>query len=223
METLLYISASIALLALAGLFVYLIRFISGTKGLLDTVTNAMQGLIGEIGAIRTSLQGTITNIEGITGKVEGTVDRLNDSMERVNSQLDQVEGIVESVKVMTEDVSRLTTDATDVVHGAKNVVVGVISMVDNVQSSVQKPVNEVMTIFSALGKGIRKFRMKLGGADSNGHMPGMTRGELTEGTTGSQERSSSFSGGASDGLSSGQVREATVVTHTTVIADGVSS
>ena len=68
-------------------------------------------------------------------------------MERVNAQLDQVEGIVESVRVMTEDVSRLTTDATDVVHDAKNVVVGVIGMVDNVQSSVQRPVNEIMTIF----------------------------------------------------------------------------
>jgi len=169
METLLYISASVALLALAGLFIYLIRFISGANGLLATVTKSVNDLIGEIGTIRGSLQGTINNIEGITGKVEGTVDRLNDSMERVNAQLGQVEGIVGSVREMTEEVSRLTTDATDVVHGAKNVVVSVIGFVDNVQSSVQKPVNEVMTIFSALGTGIRKFRRKLGGAESNGH------------------------------------------------------
>lgn len=219
METLLYISASIALLALAGLFIYLIRFISGTKSLLDTVTTSVNGIVGEIGAIRNSLQGTIKNIEGITGKVEGTVDRLNDSVERVNAQLDQVEGIVESVKVMTEDVSRLTTDATDVVHGAKNVVVGVIGMVDNVQSSVQKPVNEVMTIVSAIGKGIRKFRMKLGGADSNGQI---SRSELPDGMMGRDERSS-FSGASSDGdsFSAGSVHETTVVTHTTVLAEGV--
>lgn len=165
MEIFLYVSASLALLALAGLFIYLMRFLSSTSSLLNSVTTALQGIIDEIGAIRTSLQGTIKNFEGITGKVEGTVDRLNDSVERVNGQLSQVEGIVQSVRVMTEDVSRLTTDATDVVHDAKNVVVGVIGMVDNVQSSVQKPVNELMTIFGALGKGIRKFRMKLAGVD----------------------------------------------------------
>lgn len=173
MDTFLYISASIALLALAGLFIYLIIFINSTKGLLNTVTGAMQSLIGEIGAIRTSLQGTIKNLEGITGKVEGTVVQLNDSIGRVNSQLDQVEGIVGSVKEMTNDVSRLTNDATDVVHGAKNVVVSVIGFVDNVQSNIQKPVNEVMTIFSALAKGINRFRMKLGASDSNGHAPAL--------------------------------------------------
>jgi uncharacterized protein YoxC len=171
MDTFLYISASIALLALAGLFIYLIIFFNSTKGLLNTVTGAMQSLIGEIGAIRASLQGTIKNLEGITGKVEGTVVQLNDSIGRVNSQLDQVEGIVGSVKEMTNDVSRLTTDATDVVHGAKNVVVSVIGFVDNVQSNIQKPVNEVMTIFSALAKGIHRFRMKLGASESNGHAP----------------------------------------------------
>lgn len=219
METLLYISASIALLALAGLFIYLIRFIGGVKGLLGTVTTAVDGVVGEIGAIRTNLQGTIKNIEGITGKVEGTVDRLNDSMERVNSQLDQVEGIVESVKVMTEDVSRLTTDATDVVHEAKNVVVGVIGLVDNVQSSVQRPVNEVMTIFSALGKGIRKFRMKLGGAESNGGASAMSRRELPDGMVGPEEPF--FAGVSSEevSISADGTTETTVVTQTTVFAD----
>jgi|GEM_PF-1465296 len=169
METVLYISASVALLALAGLFIYLIRFIGSTRGLLGSVTTALQGIIDEIGALRSNLQGTIRNVEGITGKVEGTVDRLNDSMTRVNMQLDQVEGIVESVRVVAQDVSRVATDATDVVHEAKSVVVGVIGLADNVQNSVQKPVNELMTIFSALGIGIRRFRMKLAGAGSNGH------------------------------------------------------
>ncbi len=216
MDTLLYISASIALLALAGLFIYLIILFSSTKGLLNSVTGALQGIIGEITAIRGSLQGTINNIEGITGKVEGTVDRLNDSMERVNSQLDQVEGIVESVKVMTEDVSRLTTDATDVIHDAKGVVVGVIGMVDTVQSSVQKPVNELMTIFSALGTGIRKFRMKLAGAKSNGHSPNTSGAGISEGSIILDERSY-----ATSQLSEGQDYGNTVVTqvtHTTVMA-----
>ncbi len=94
METVLYICASVALLALAGLFIFLITFVHGTKGLLGSVGQALQGLITEIGAIRGSLQGTVKNLEGIVGKVEGTVDR-------VNAQLDQVEGIVASAKVIS--------------------------------------------------------------------------------------------------------------------------
>ena len=114
--------------------------------------------------------GTIKNVEGIVGKLEGTVDQLNNSVGRVNAQLDQVEGIVSSVRVVSEDVSRLATDATDVVHGAKNIVVSVLGFVDNVQSSVQKPINEVAMILSALGTGIRKFRQRLGGTDSDGQL-----------------------------------------------------
>jgi uncharacterized protein YoxC len=171
METVLYISASVALLALAGLFIYLITFIKSTGGLLDSVAKSLNDLIKEIGSLRGSLTGTIKNVEGIVGKLEGTVDQLNNSVGRVNSQLDQVEGIVSSVRVVSEDVSRLATDATDVVHGAKNIVVSVLGFVDNVQSSVQKPINEVATILSALGTGIRKFRHKLGGAESDGHAP----------------------------------------------------
>lgn len=148
MEPLLYISASIALLALAGLFVYLIVFINSTKGLLASVTNALNILISEIGALRLNLQGTIKNLEGIAGSMQDTV-------ERVNAQLDQVEGIV-------SNVNRVATDATDVVHSARNVVVSVIGFVDNVQSSVQRPINEAATVISALGAWIEAFRAKLG-------------------------------------------------------------
>ncbi|MDB5034001.1 MAG: hypothetical protein JWQ98_1242 [Chlorobi bacterium] len=149
MEILLYIAGAIALLALAGLFVFLIFFLNGTKGLLNGVTVALKDLVGEITALRGSLQGTI--------------GKLNDSVGRINAQLDQVEGIIGSVREMTNDVARLTSDATDVVHDAKNIVVSVIGFVDNVQAQVQKPITEVATIFSALGAGIRKFRRKLGG------------------------------------------------------------
>jgi uncharacterized protein YoxC len=159
MEILLYICGSVALLALAGLFIFLIVFINGTKGLLNSVGTALQGLITEVGALRVSLQGTVKNLEGIVGKMEVTVDR-------VNSQLDQVEGIVASVKVVSQDVARLATDATDVVHSAKSVAVSVIGFVDQTQQQVQRPINEVMSILTAVSAGIRKFRMKLGGEES---------------------------------------------------------
>lgn len=160
MEIVLYICASVALLALAVLFIFLIVFINGTKGLLGSVGDALKNLVTEIGAIRGNLQGTIKNLEGIVGKMEGTVDR-------VNAQLDQVEGIIGSVKNVSQDVARLTGDATDIVHGAKNIVVSVIGFVDHTQQQIQKPVNEVMAILGAVGVGINKFRTKIGGADDD--------------------------------------------------------
>lgn len=155
METVLYICASVALLALAGLFVFLIVFINGAKEVLVSVTGTVRDLTGEVSAIRGSLQGTIS--------------KMNDSIDRVNGQLDQIEGIVESVKDVSHDVARLTSDATDVIHGASNIVVSVIGFVDNMQQQVQKPINEVMAILGAVSNGIHQFRMKLGGAESNGH------------------------------------------------------
>lgn len=181
MEIVLYICASVALLALAGLFIFLIVFINGTKGLLGSVGDALKNLVTEIGAIRGSLQGTIKNLEGIVGKMEGTVDR-------VNAQLDQVEGIVESVKDVSKDVARLTGDATDVVHSAKNIVVSVIGFVDHTQQQIQKPVNEVMAILAAVSVGINKFRTKLGGDDDGAAHGGGAHDGAMQTEMGSQGR-----------------------------------
>jgi len=163
-QIILYVSASIALLALAALFIYLINFIRSGRGLIDNVTTAVRGLVDEIKALRSNLQGTIQNLEGVSGQVVGTVSRLNQSVDRVNQQLEEVGGIVGSVKQITSDASRITDDATDVIHGARNVVVSLLNLEQSIQTKVTEPVDEVLTVFSALGKGIRVFRRKLAGA-----------------------------------------------------------
>jgi uncharacterized protein YoxC len=170
MATFLYVAASIALLALAGLFIYLITLLNSSKTLIDNVIKVVQGITDEISAIRTSLQGTIQNLEGITGKVDGTVDRLNTTMDRVNGQLNEVEGIVGSVRQMTVDASRITDDATDVVHAARNVVISIVDLEQDIQRKVQGPVQEVLGIFGALSKGIRAFREKITGTGAVGYV-----------------------------------------------------
>lgn len=165
MSILVYVSASIALLALAGLFIYLITFLNSSRGLIDNITKTVQGITEEMQALRLSLSGTIVNLEAITGKVDGTVDRLNTSMDRVNSQLTVVEGIVGSVRQMTNDVSRIADDATEVVHAARNVVISIVDLEQDIQQKVQAPVVEAMNLFSALGRGMRAFREKLAGPE----------------------------------------------------------
>ncbi len=156
MEVALYISGSIALLALAGLFVYLTRFIAHSRRLIDDAGKGIGALVGEIGALRADLTGTLKNLEDISQKVEGTIDRVNGSIERVNGQLYQVEGIIASVKEMT-------VDATQVVHAAKGVVISVIELEQNIQRTVEQPVMESLNFLSAIAKGIRAFRLKLAG------------------------------------------------------------
>lgn len=179
MSTILYISASIALLALAGLFIYLIMLLRGSKDLVDNVTKTVGGITNEISQIRLSLAGTIQNVEAITGKVDGTVDRLNTSMDRVNAQLGEVEGIVGSVRQMTADVTRIADDATDVVHAAKNVVISIVDLEQDIQRKVQAPVVEALGLLNAVGRGIRVFREKLAGT-----APGASDGLVTNPRTG---------------------------------------
>jgi uncharacterized protein YoxC len=144
---LIYITASLALLALTALFIYLINIVRSSRTLIDNGTKAVNGLVSEIGALRGNLQGTIQNLEGVSGQVIGTVARLNQSVDRVNVQLD---------------------DATEVVHGARKVVVSLLDLEQTIQTKVQEPLVEMLSVFSAFGKGIRAFRRKLGG-DSAGH------------------------------------------------------
>jgi uncharacterized protein YoxC len=163
MEVVLYIAASIALLALAGLFIYLIFFIRSTRDLIDNITKTVNSLVEEVKTVRLGLQGTMQNLQGITGKIETTMDR-------VNGQLDHVDGIVGSVQQMTSDASRIVTDGTDVIHAAKGVVISLIDLEQEIQEKVQAPIVETMTIFSALGKGLKAFRGRLANGDSNGHV-----------------------------------------------------
>ncbi|MBC8145501.1 MAG: DUF948 domain-containing protein [bacterium] len=159
-QVVLYIAASIALLALAWLFMSLVNTVKSARAVLDNTNKTVETLVGEVQGIRTSLQGTIENVEVITARVPATLDH-------VNSQLGQVDGILGSVRQLTEgvaiDVARLTSDATDIVHAAKGVVISLIDLEQDIQVKVQRPIVELMSIFSALGKGIHAFRMKIAG------------------------------------------------------------
>lgn len=159
-QVVLYIAASLALLALAWLFFTLAKTVKGLGSVIENTNKIAEGLVGEVQGIRKSLQGTIENVEVITARVPQTLDH-------VNGQLAQVDGILGSVRELTEDLSgdvaRLTTDATDLVHAAKGVVISLIDLEQDIQLKVQRPVVELMSVFSAVGKGIHAFRMKVSG------------------------------------------------------------
>lgn len=175
-QVVLYISASLALLALAWLFVSLSSTFKGLRSVLDETTKVAHGVVEQVEGLRTSMQGTIQNVELITSRVPGTIDRVNESVDRVNGQLAEVEGIIGSVRHLTDglanDVTRLADDATDLIHAAKGVAVSLIDLEQNIQMRVQKPVVELVTLFSALGNGIHAFRMKLASNGVNGYTNG---------------------------------------------------
>lgn len=159
-QVVLYIAASLALLALAWLFTTLAKTVKGLGSVIENTNKIAEGLVGEVQGIRKSLQGTIENVEVITSRVPQTLDH-------VNGQLAQVDGILGSVRELADDLSgdvaRLTTDATDLVHAAKGVVISLIDLEQDIQLKVQRPVVELMSVFSAVGKGIHAFRMKVSG------------------------------------------------------------
>lgn len=154
MELALYITASIALLALAGLFIYLTILLSRIRPLIDTATRGVQDLVGEVQQTRIAVGVVVENLAGVAKQAEGTVARLN-------TQLENIEGIV----VSASDISR---DVTEVVDSAKQVVVSVLDLEQNIQRKVQAPVLEILNLLTALSRGIRAFRVRLaGGGNGN--------------------------------------------------------
>jgi len=175
MELLLYISGSIALLALSALFIYATVALRGSKSFFDRVGGSVDKLVDEVSAIRGDLEGTVRNLQGIPLKVEGTIDQINGTVARVNGQLLQVEGIVSDVRRVTTDVVTVIDDTTAIVHDAKHVLSSAIHLVDDVQLRVQKPIREASILFSALGEFMRAFRQRIGGSDSRHRLNGDAR------------------------------------------------
>jgi uncharacterized protein YoxC len=168
-QVVLYIAASLALLALGWLFVSLRGAVAGIRPMLNELTNVAHGVVEQVDGLRRSLEGTIQNVELITGRLPATMDQ-------VNAQLAQVEGIVGSVRQLTDglatDVTRLASDATDLAHAAKGVIVSLIDLEQKLQVKVERPLLEFMTVFTALGSGIHAFRSRLTNAElhnGNGH------------------------------------------------------
>jgi uncharacterized protein YoxC len=168
MDVVLYISASIALLALAFLFIYITVVLKGTTGLLGRVAGAIDTLVKEVSAVRGGLQATIENLQGIPLKVEATISNANTTIDRVNGQLSEIEEVFANVKKISGEAVRLTTDVVDMVHDTKKIVVRAIHFVDDLQQSLESPVRESAVFVSALGNGIRAFRNNLGLPSSNG-------------------------------------------------------
>ncbi len=168
MDVVLYISASIALLALAFLFVYVTVVLKGTTGLLGHVAGAIDTLVKEVSAIRIGVLGMVATLQGLPSKVENTMDVVNTTVDRINGQLSEIEGVIANAKEISGQAVRLTTDVVDVVHDAKQIVVRGIHLVDDVQMSIESPVRESAVFISALGLGIRAFRQQLGAPSSNG-------------------------------------------------------
>ena len=177
-QVVLYIAASLALLALAWLFMTLVKTVKGLQPVLENTNKITTGLLAEVQGVRASLQGTLENVEVITARIPATLDH-------VNNQLTQVDGILGSVRELSEnvgsDVARLTNDATDLVHAASGVVISLIDLEQDIQTKVQRPVVELMSVFSALGKGMHAFRMKMtGNLEAHPLSNGVSHGTLDD-------------------------------------------
>ena len=98
METILYVCGCLALICLAALFFYLIRFFSSAKILVDKSSNTMEQLVEEIKIVRVEAKETLDNLDVLMQNLIPTIENLNISMVKVNQQLDSVEVITQRAK-----------------------------------------------------------------------------------------------------------------------------
>jgi methyl-accepting chemotaxis protein len=173
MPTYLIIIAAGALIAVAALCFYLIVFIKSVgkssaglinhiTGLITHVTKTLDVLTGEIASIRMQLNEALDHVDVLSEQAQATLTQVNSSVEQVNVQLKDVGEIVDNVKQISNDATRISEDATEVIHGARTVVVSLMDLEQNIQRKVTSPIVEITTVFSAIGRGIRVFRKKVG-------------------------------------------------------------
>ncbi len=162
----LYLAAAIALLGVAGLCLKLWQFFGSLQQNIDGVSGEVKKTVETVNAQIGSIQGQVDqimkNVAGISGQGEETLSRVNTSIDRVNAQLVEVQGIVSSLKEISGDAERMTEDVADVLHETRNVVVSLIDLEQDIQRKVSLPVTEFMSVFSAVGRGIRVFRHRMG-------------------------------------------------------------
>ena len=88
---------------------------------------------------------------------------LNDISGQINLQLQNVDGIVKNVGKLTDDLTDVVDDATAIIHEGRVVVVSLLELEQTLQKSIQAPIVEIVSVFGALGKGIKAFRKRLSG------------------------------------------------------------
>ncbi|MCE2502909.1 MAG: DUF948 domain-containing protein [Chlorobi bacterium] len=103
----------------------------------------------------------ITFFRETKGLIANASTTLNDLSDQLNTQLQSVDSIVKNVNKLTDDLTEVVDDVTDVIHEGRNVVVSLLEFEQRLQRTVQEPIIEVVSVFSALGKGIKAFRLKL--------------------------------------------------------------
>ncbi|MCB0712106.1 MAG: DUF948 domain-containing protein [Ignavibacteriae bacterium] len=78
MADILYIAGAVALLALAGLFVYLIFFMKEAKMLIANASNTLSGLSTQVEAQLQNVDGIVKNVEKLTDDLTEVVDDATD-------------------------------------------------------------------------------------------------------------------------------------------------
>jgi len=165
MDSLIYVSGAIALLCLAALFIYLIKFLISARGLVDNSNVVLQDLSLEVKSIRVEAKETLDNIDLLIQNVVPTLDTLNDSLTKINQQLDSVDVITGHAKNVTSNIEKASEDISYAVSRATNVasaVVGVQQYFTKKDKPVQqkKGIFETINLFTALAKGISSFKKR---------------------------------------------------------------
>ncbi len=103
----------------------------------------------------------ITFVRETKTLVANTSTTLNELSARVNDQLRNLDSVARNVTDLTDDIATVVDDVTVIVHEGQKIIVSIMQLEQVIQKSVQEPIVEAVSIFSALGKGIRAVRMKI--------------------------------------------------------------
>ncbi len=158
METILYVCGCLALICLAALFFYLIRFFSSAKILVDKSANTMEQLVEEIKIVRVEAKETLDNLDVLMQNLIPTIENLNISMVKVNQQLDSVEVITQRAKNVSLNIERASEDVSYAVSKASNIATAVVGVQQYMSKKNKKNVTQTVGVIGAIAKAIDAFK-----------------------------------------------------------------
>jgi uncharacterized protein YoxC len=136
METILYITGGIALLALAWLFISLARTITGVHALLAEAESDLHTAVAAVDEIRAGVMPILSNVRTITGSVSDIASGVQRQMvgvhETIDDALDVIRGTLDDVERLKDNVVATVEGPVTMVRETANGAIGTVLRIANV-------------------------------------------------------------------------------------------
>jgi len=146
MDTIIDILIIVALLAAAGLCIYLIMTLSRVNTLLAEVKNVVQ-----------SVKPVIANIQTMSTRLTPILDTLESTLSKLQPVLANLEGIANAAEQITQKVDRHIDQVLFALNDAARLAQDIIRLIDDIRLQIVVPVTGIAQVIGTAYKTVAGF------------------------------------------------------------------